>query len=58
MTTIGIVSAGAMGSALGRAWAAGGAEVVTSLAGRSERTRRLAQGLTELPVRKVTGRRS
>ncbi|MGA9748665.1 MAG: DUF1932 domain-containing protein [Nocardioides sp.] len=49
MTRIGIVSAGAMGSALGRAWAAGGAVVTTSLAGRSERTRRLAHGLTELP---------
>ncbi len=49
MTTIGIVSAGAMGSALGRAWGAGGADVVTSLAGRSERTRRLAHGLTDLP---------
>lgn len=47
--TIGIVSAGAMGSALGRAWQAAGAFVVTSLNGRSERTRRLAEGLTDLP---------
>ncbi len=49
MTTIGIVSAGAMGSALGRAWKAAGAEVVTATSGRSERTRRLAHGLTLLP---------
>jgi 3-hydroxyisobutyrate dehydrogenase-like beta-hydroxyacid dehydrogenase len=46
--TIGIASPGAMGSALGRAWASTGATVVTTLAGRSERTRRLAQGLTDL----------
>jgi 3-hydroxyisobutyrate dehydrogenase-like beta-hydroxyacid dehydrogenase len=39
---IGIVSAGAMGSAVGRALQDGGAEVVTTLAGRSERTVRLA----------------
>ena len=49
MTTIGIVSPGAMGSALGRSWAAGGARVVATLAGRSERTRRLAHGLELLP---------
>jgi 3-hydroxyisobutyrate dehydrogenase-like beta-hydroxyacid dehydrogenase len=47
-TTIGIVSPGAMGSALGRAWQAGGATVVATVAGRSERTRRLADGLTLL----------
>src|SRR5688572_20276558 len=46
--TIGVVSAGAMGSALGRAWHSAGATVVTSLAGRSDRTRRLAEGLTDL----------
>ncbi len=40
--TIGIVSAGAMGSAVGAAYAAGGARVVTSVQGRSERTRALA----------------
>ena len=40
--TIGLVGAGAMGSAVGAAYAAGGARVVTTLAGRSERTRRLA----------------
>jgi 3-hydroxyisobutyrate dehydrogenase-like beta-hydroxyacid dehydrogenase len=48
MTTIGIVSPGAMGSALGRTWAAGGATVVATVAGRSERTRGLAEGLTLL----------
>ena len=46
MTTVGIVSPGAMGSALGRAWADGGATVVTTVAGRSGRTRELAHGLT------------
>ena len=40
--TIGIVSAGAMGSAVGAAFAAGGAQAVTSVQGRSERTRALA----------------
>ncbi len=40
--TIGIVSAGAMGSAVGAAYAAGGARAVTSVLGRSERTRGLA----------------
>jgi 3-hydroxyisobutyrate dehydrogenase-like beta-hydroxyacid dehydrogenase len=47
----GIVSAGAMGSAVGGALRAGGAEVVTTLAGRSERTARLAReaGLETLP---------
>jgi 3-hydroxyisobutyrate dehydrogenase-like beta-hydroxyacid dehydrogenase len=50
VTTIGIVSPGAMGSALGRAWAAGGARVVATVNGRSERTRRLAHGLELLPT--------
>ncbi len=50
MATIGIVSPGAMGSALGRTWASCGARVVTTLDGRSERTRSLAQGLEGLPV--------
>ena len=45
MTTIGIVSPGAMGSALGRAWVAGGARVVATVEGRSERTRGLAHGI-------------
>ena len=49
MTTIGIVSPGAMGSALGRAWARGGARVVATVADRSERTRGLAHGLELLP---------
>lgn len=47
--TIGIVSPGAMGSALGRAWATAGARVVATVAGRSERTRELAHGLELLP---------
>lgn len=49
MVTIGIVSPGAMGSALGRAWTAGGSRVVASVEGRSERTRGLAHGLELLP---------
>jgi 3-hydroxyisobutyrate dehydrogenase-like beta-hydroxyacid dehydrogenase len=51
MTTIGIVSPGAMGSAVGAAYAAGGARVVATLAGRSARTRGLAEsaGLELLP---------
>ena len=51
MTTVGIMSAGAMGSAVGAAYLAGGARVVTTLAGRSDRTARLAQeaGLELLP---------
>ncbi len=58
---VGIVSPGAMGSALGRAWAAGGtgrdgrvgrgdgARVVTTVTGRSARTAALAEGLELLP---------
>lgn len=42
MRTVGIVSPGAMGSAVGAAYRAGGARVVSTLAGRSERTRGLA----------------
>ena len=42
MTTVGIVSAGAMGSAVGAAYLAGGARAVTTLAGRSGRTAGLA----------------
>ncbi len=38
-----------MGSALGRSWAAGGAHVVTTVAGRSARTVSLADGLEQLP---------
>ena len=50
-TCIGIVSPGAMGSALGRAWRRGGARVVTTTAGRSPRTTQLAEaaGLELLP---------
>lgn len=50
MVTIGIVSPGAMGSALGRAWVAGGARAVATVEGRSERTRRLAHGLELVPT--------
>jgi 3-hydroxyisobutyrate dehydrogenase-like beta-hydroxyacid dehydrogenase len=49
VTTIGIVSPGAMGSALGRAWVAGGARVVATVEGRSDRTRGLAHGLELVP---------
>ena len=42
---IGVFSPGAMGAALGRAWQRGGARVVTTVAGRSARTRALADGL-------------
>jgi 3-hydroxyisobutyrate dehydrogenase-like beta-hydroxyacid dehydrogenase len=41
VTTVGIVSPGAMGSAVGDALARGGARVVATLEGRSERTVRL-----------------
>jgi 3-hydroxyisobutyrate dehydrogenase-like beta-hydroxyacid dehydrogenase len=47
--TIGVVSPGAMGSALGRAWKAGGARVLATVDGRSERTRLLAHGLELVP---------
>ena len=48
---IGIVSAGEMGSALGAALLRGGANVATTLAGRSDRTARLAReaGLESMP---------
>jgi 3-hydroxyisobutyrate dehydrogenase-like beta-hydroxyacid dehydrogenase len=42
VTTVGIVSPGAMGSAMGDALSRGGARVVTTVTGRSERTARLA----------------
>ena len=41
--TIAVVSTGAMGSALARVWRQGGLRVVATDAGRSERTRRLAE---------------
>lgn len=49
--TVGIVSPGAMGSAVGAAFLAGGSRVVATVAGRSGRTRRLAEraGLELLP---------
>jgi 3-hydroxyisobutyrate dehydrogenase-like beta-hydroxyacid dehydrogenase len=43
MTTIGIVSPGAMGSAVGAAYARAGARVLTTVAGRSPRTQTLAR---------------
>lgn len=49
MSTIAIVSPGAMGSALGRCWQAGGHRVVATVSGRSERTRLLAEDLELLP---------
>jgi 3-hydroxyisobutyrate dehydrogenase-like beta-hydroxyacid dehydrogenase len=51
MTTIGLVGAGHMGSGLGWALRQGGHTVVTTLAGRSARTARLAAeaGVTALP---------
>lgn len=50
MTTVGIVSPGAMGGALGRGWAEAGARVVATLDGRSARTRALAHGIEPLPT--------
>ena len=49
--TVGVVSPGAMGSAVGAALVRGGARVVVSLAGRSARTHRFAEaaGLTVVP---------
>src|SRR5690242_14961517 len=49
MVTVGIVSPGHMGTGLGGALRAGGARVVATTAGRSARTRRLAEGLELLP---------
>lgn len=51
MATVGIVSPGAMGSAVGGALLRGGARVVATVEGRSERTGRLARdaGLELLP---------
>src|SRR4051794_27510626 len=54
---IGLVSPGQMGAALGAALRGGGAQVLTTLEGRSERSRRLADGagLTVLPtLREIT----
>ena len=59
MRTVGIVSAGAMGSAVGAAYLAAGQRVVTTVAGRSERTGRLAEraGLELLPDLERSSRR-
>lgn len=43
MTVVGLVGTGEMGSAVGAAYRAGGARVVAAVAGRSERSRRLAE---------------
>lgn len=50
MTTVGVVSPGAMGSAIGRVLGDGGARVVVTVEGRSARTRHLAGGLEVLPT--------
>jgi 3-hydroxyisobutyrate dehydrogenase-like beta-hydroxyacid dehydrogenase len=49
MVTVGIVSPGAMGSAVGRVLVAGSARVVATIAGRSTRTAQLAEGIELLP---------
>ncbi len=50
MITVGIVSPGAMGSAVGRVLASGGARVVATVEGRSARTAKLAEGIELLPT--------
>ncbi len=50
MVTVGVVSPGAMGSALGRGWAEAGARVIATVDGRSPRTRDLAHGIELLPT--------
>src|SRR6188472_3024221 len=49
MNTVGIVSPGAMGSAVGHVLAGGGARVVATLEHRSPRTATLAEGIELLP---------
>lgn len=49
MIVVGIVSPGAMGSAVGRALCSGGSRVVATVAARSPRTVALAHGLELLP---------
>ena len=44
MATVGVISPGAMGSAIGRSLFAGGHRVLVSIEGRSDRTRALAAG--------------
>ena len=57
--TVGIVSPGAMGSAVGAAYRAAGRRVVTTVAGRSQRTRALAEqaGLELVPTSTRSSRR-
>jgi len=50
METVGIVSPGAMGSAVGHVFAAGGARVVATVEHRSARTAKLAEGIELLPT--------
>jgi len=50
MVTVGVVSPGQMGAALGAVLRDGGVRVVTTLEGRSARTRGLASGLDLLPT--------
>ena len=49
MNTVGIVSPGVMGSAVGHVLSAGGARVVATLEHRSARTAKLAEGIELLP---------
>ncbi len=53
MATVGVISPGAMGSAIGRSLAAGGHRVLVSVEGRSDRTRALAAGAGLEPVASV-----
>ena len=50
MITVGIVSPGAMGAAVGRVLVAGGARVIATIEGRSARTATLAEGIELLPA--------
>ena len=50
MATVGVISPGAMGSAIGQSLAAGGHRVLVSVEGRSDRTRALAAGAGLEPV--------
>ena len=53
MATVGVISPGAMGSAIGRSLAACGHRVLVSVEGRSDRTRALAAGAGLEPVASV-----
>ncbi len=50
MITVGIVSPGSMGAAVGRILAAAGSRIVATIEGRSARTERLADGIELLPA--------